>query len=120
MKASLIILTTALSISMLATAHDPKEHAKESQPPDCQLLASMDHGNMDMDDPVMQAMMQKCKEVAVDQGDGHSEGNRHMEMKDTPMMKDDHHDDDDNEPGDHEDEHGEHGDHVDKHEDDHG
>lgn len=74
MKAKLIVLVTALLVSMLAAAHDPEEHAKESGAPDCQALASMDHAKMDMDDTVMQAMLAKCKEAMTeDQGDGHGE-----------------------------------------------
>ena len=68
MKTKVILFTTALLVSILAPAHDPKEHAKEGEAPDCQALASMDQGKMDMDDPVMQAMHAKCKEAMQDHG----------------------------------------------------
>lgn len=91
MKTNLIVLTIALFVSMLATAHDPKEHAEESEAPDCQTLASMDHEMMDMDDPVMKAMFSKCKEAMSEHGDGHHNDNHDMDMKNTPNMKDDDH-----------------------------
>lgn len=53
----------ALLLAVSAYAHDPAEHMKdeEGQKPDCTAMKNMDHSKMDMDDPVMQAMMQKCK-----------------------------------------------------------
>ena len=93
MKAKLIVLTAALLVSMLAAAHDPREHAKESEAPDCQSLALMDHAKMDMDDPVMKAMFAKCKGAMPEQGDGHDDHD--MDMKETASTKDDHNDDHD-------------------------
>ncbi len=47
-----------------AIAHDPAEHAKEAAaknaPPDCAEMKNMDRSKMDMNDPVMKAMMAKC------------------------------------------------------------
>ena len=79
---------TALLVSMLAAAHDPKEHAKESEAPDCKSLALMDHAKMDMDDPVMKAMFAKCKEAMPKHGDNHD-----MDRKDTASTKNYDHDD---------------------------
>ncbi|MBN8717682.1 MAG: hypothetical protein J0I72_07820 [Stenotrophomonas sp.] len=57
----LILGIPALFLAMNAPAHDPKEHMKEAQQkPDCAAMKGMDHSKMDMNDPVMQAMMQKC------------------------------------------------------------
>lgn len=57
----LILGIPALFLAMNAFAHDPKEHMKEAQQkPDCAAMKDMDHSKMDMNDPVMQAMMQKC------------------------------------------------------------
>ena len=39
-----------------AQAHDPKEHIKDAEQPDCAAMK-----NMDRNDPVMKAMMQKCR-----------------------------------------------------------
>lgn len=50
--------------AQFAVAHDPAEHAKEAAaknaPPDCAAMKNMDHSKMDMNDPVMKAMMAKC------------------------------------------------------------
>ncbi len=67
MKRFLLNVTlTIASIAMmgaLAYAHDPAEHAQSSEAPDCKSIEHMDHGNMDMNDPVTRAMMQKCGEL---------------------------------------------------------
>ena len=61
LKALPILVTTiTLSLSFVAQAHDPKEHMKNAEKPDCAAMENMGHGDMDMNDPVMQAMMQKC------------------------------------------------------------
>lgn len=56
--AALPVLVIALSVQ----AHDPKEHRQDAEKPDCKAMKDMDHSkmDMDMDDPVMKAMMQKC------------------------------------------------------------
>ncbi|MCH7743710.1 MAG: hypothetical protein IIB71_13720 [Proteobacteria bacterium] len=96
MKSKLIVLTTALLVSMLALAHDPKEHAKESEAPDCQTLASMDHAKMDMDDAVMQAMQARCKEVMTeDHSDELDEDKRVEEDAHAHATEDDSYDDHD-------------------------
>ena len=58
-------ITMSIAISMLAftlsaQAHDPKEHMKNAEKPDCAAMENMDHSKMDMNDPVMQAMMKQC------------------------------------------------------------
>lgn len=93
MKIRLIVLTTVLLVSMLTAAHDPKEHVEESSPPDCLALVSMDHENMNMDDPVMKAMFAKCEEVMQGHGDNDGKDKHNMDMKNTPIMKDIDHDD---------------------------
>lgn len=50
----------AMLLALSAQAHDPKDHVTEAQAPDCSAMKGMDHSNMDVKDPVMQAMMQKC------------------------------------------------------------
>jgi hypothetical protein len=54
--AALPVLVIALSVQ----AHDPKEHRQDAEKPDCKAMKDMDHSKMDMNDPVMKAMMQKC------------------------------------------------------------
>ena len=56
---SLIALTT-LAIAFSVQAHDPKEHMKDAEKPDCAAMKNMDHSKMDMSDPMMQAMMKQC------------------------------------------------------------
>ncbi len=53
---AIMSLVFALSVQ----AHDPKEHMKDADAPDCATMKNMDQSKMDMDDPVTQAMMQKC------------------------------------------------------------
>lgn len=63
MKKSLVRCTLAFSGLLMiapAFAHDPAEHAKAGEAPDCESMKTMDHSKMDMNDPVMQAMMKKC------------------------------------------------------------
>lgn len=55
-----LLSASALLLSISTFAHDPSEHTTESQKPDCSAMQNMDHSKMDMNDPVMQAMMQKC------------------------------------------------------------
>ena len=57
--ATVIVLST-LGIALSAQAHDPKEHMKDAEKPDCAAMKNMDHSKMDMNDPVMQAMMKQC------------------------------------------------------------
>lgn len=85
MKKSL--LSCAITISGLlliapAFAHDPAEHAKTAEAPDCAAMKNMDHAKMDMNDPVMQAMMRKCS-TKSDHVDSHKgmEGMDHEKMK---------------------------------------
>lgn len=52
----------ALLLALSAQAHDPAEHMKGAEKPDCTAMRDMDHSKMDMNDPLMQAMMQKCKD----------------------------------------------------------
>lgn len=50
-----------LGLSLQAVqAHEPSEHMEEDEKPDCSKMKDMDHSKMDMDDPVMRAMMKKC------------------------------------------------------------
>ncbi|MBA6412233.1 hypothetical protein H2508_03830 [Parahaliea sp. F7430] len=59
------IALSTLAFTVSAQAHDPKEHMKNAEKPDCSAMknmdhSKMDHNKMDMDDPVMQAMMKQC------------------------------------------------------------
>lgn len=55
-----LLALTVFAIALSVQAHDPKEHMKDAEKPDCSAMRDMDHSKMDMDDPVMQAIMKKC------------------------------------------------------------
>jgi uncharacterized protein involved in copper resistance len=55
-KLALVLIPT-ITLSMTASAHDPKMHVKKAEKADC---SKMDHSKMDMKDPVAVAMMKKC------------------------------------------------------------
>ena len=55
-----VLVLTALGVTFSAQAHDPKEHMKDAENPNCATMKDMDHSKMDMNDPVMQAMMKQC------------------------------------------------------------
>lgn len=82
-----IALSTALvALSLPAFAHDPSQHkAQESSGPDCAAMKDMDMSKMDMNDPVMKAMHDKCmaqmKHDDMDHG-----ATKHDDMNDMPGM----------------------------------
>ena len=60
-----ILSTTSLLLAGFfalssAQAHDPSMHNKKAEKPKCEAMKNMDHSKMDMNDPVMMAMMKKC------------------------------------------------------------
>lgn len=87
MKKSLLRCTLAFSgLLMIAPtfAHDPAEHAKAGEAPNCESMKTMDHSKMDMNDPVMQAMMKKCGGVhdhSASSADHNMEGMNHGNME---------------------------------------
>ncbi len=65
MKNLIITISTLFSITALAStaqAHEPEQHMKDAEKPNCAAMKDMDHSKMDMNDPVMQAMMKQCME----------------------------------------------------------
>jgi hypothetical protein len=50
----------SLLVKASAYAHDPAEHANQEGQPDCSSMGGVDPAQLDMNDPVTQAMMQKC------------------------------------------------------------
>ena len=95
-KIALVLIST-LILSMTASAHDPKLHAKKPEKADC---SKMDHSKMDMNDPVAMAMMKKCMkqaEASSDKMDGEMDHSKMMDDKmdhnkkdDKDMKKDEH------------------------------
>lgn len=82
---ALLIAVPALLSALSAQAHDPKEHVKGGEQPDCAAVQDMDHSKMDIKDPVMQAMMQKCMEAMHRDEEGSHEG--HAERGDADHCK---------------------------------
>ena len=92
-----LILTTAVAVTFNVSAHDPSMHAKKPAKLDCTGYNKMIESGtkMDMTDPVMMAMMKKCKnkkaETQHDNADGHhddkSAGNKASEHKKGGEMK---------------------------------
>jgi len=70
---SYFVALPALMLALSAQAHSPEEHINKGQAPNCAAMKDMDHSKIDMNDPVMQAMMQKCmpQDEAASE-DGHS------------------------------------------------
>jgi len=77
-----LLSCATLLLSATANAHDPKEHMKDAQSPDCAAMQDMDHEKMDMEDPVMVAMMSQCMssmahaeptEVVVEESESHAD-----------------------------------------------
>ena len=69
-----IIVFSTLGIAFSAQAHEPKEHMKDAEKPDCTAMKNMDHSKMDMNDPVMQAMMKQCMKDMHHGDDSHTMG----------------------------------------------
>ncbi|HDZ16336.1 hypothetical protein LCGC14_0695190 [marine sediment metagenome] len=66
MNTKIITFIMALSTAVFtlsAQAHDPKEHMKNAEKPDCTAMEKMDKSKMDMQDPITQAMMKQCMDT---------------------------------------------------------
>lgn len=64
---AILITASALALAFSVRAHEGEDHTKKAEKPDCAAMDKMDHSKMDMNDPVMQAMMKKCmKDTAHD------------------------------------------------------
>lgn len=55
-----LLAVPGLMLAFSAQAHSEKEHMKKAENPDCAAMSTMDHSKMDMQDPVVMAMMQQC------------------------------------------------------------
>lgn len=78
-KIALVLIPT-ITLSMTATAHDPKMHAKKAEKANC---SKIDHSKMDMKDPVAIAMMKKC----MNQAKASTDKMEHSKMKDMDHSK---------------------------------
>jgi hypothetical protein len=82
-----IIVFSTLGIAFSAQAHEPKEHMKDAEKPDCAAMKNMDHSKMDMNDPMMKQCMndthnndsEKDQAQADHQDNEKSSGEQHSE-----------------------------------------
>lgn len=54
------LLAILLFLTVPAMAHDPSEHMRAAENPDCTTMDGSSHEGMDSNDPIVQAMMKKC------------------------------------------------------------
>jgi hypothetical protein len=93
MKAYKLISTLTIVLSTYtinASAHDPKEHAKENEAAKCEKMQDM--GKMDKNDPVMMAMMKKCAKMPKDHQMKAEHGDMPMQDQDDMDKEDEHSD----------------------------
>lgn len=75
-KCKLYFAIPVLLVSLTAYAHEPDEHANEAQPLDCSTMVGVDQSKTDANDPIIQAMLMKCKEQLAS---AELHGNQHHE-----------------------------------------
>lgn len=81
--------SAALLISVSTHAHEASEHMKDAQSPDCAAMAEMDHDKMDMNDPVMAAMMKQCM-ASAEHGEVAASADAHAEHSEASANADGH------------------------------
>lgn len=87
-----ILAIAALGTTLTAQAHDPKEHMKDAEAPNCASMHNMEHGKMDMDDPIMVAMMQQCMdEMHGDKNQATEEAEKEMAESESMHEHSEHH-----------------------------
>lgn len=89
-----VLVLAALGVVFSAQAHDPKEHMKNAENPNCAAMKDMDHSKMDMNDPVMHAMMKQCMKDMHHDDDSHA-------MSHDDASDDDHQEDSDEQHSEH-------------------
>lgn len=86
---TLFILTSGIFLTSNVYAHAPELHKKENaEKPKCEAMKNMDHSTMDMNDPIIQAMMKQCMSSDSHNDDDHKESKKekheyHGDMKKT-------------------------------------
>ena len=73
------LLITSLVLMTSAQAHDPSLHVKKNEAPNCESMEAMDYSKMDEHDPVMMAMMKKCKSQTEKHHEGMDHSNTEMD-----------------------------------------
>jgi len=70
----------AILLAFSVQANEPSGHVHGDKEPDCCKMEEMDHSKMDMDDPAMQTMMEKCKHE-MHRGESESDDSVHKHHK---------------------------------------
>jgi len=61
LRMTICLLITSPFFIAVAQAHDPSEHKETMEKPKCAAMKNMDESKMDVNDPVIMAVMKKCK-----------------------------------------------------------
>jgi len=85
-QATIYLLLISCFMMTSVQAHDPSEHVKTNEAPKCESMKAMDHSKMDANDPIMMAMMKKCKAQA--QKEAMQMDHSNMEMDHSNMEMD--------------------------------
>lgn len=75
------IASAFLLNTMQSFAHDPSLHQQNAQKPECASMKNMDMSKVDMNDPVMKAMHDKCMGAADHDGDDHHGSTDHSKAQ---------------------------------------
>lgn len=92
LSARRVIITAGIALlaSNYAIAHSPELHKKDNaEKPHCEAMNTMDHGKMDVSDPIMQAMMKQCM-TKNHNDDTHKGMNGHHDKKEEKHDDDSH------------------------------
>jgi hypothetical protein len=79
-----LLAVPALMLAFSVQAHSEKEHMEKAENPDCAAMSMMDHSKMDMNDPVVMAMMQQCMST-MSHGSEEAESAAHGDSHDEHM-----------------------------------
>lgn len=74
-----LITISSLILSFSSMAHEQEKHAPESAQANCETMDNMKHSEMDMNDPVIQAMMEKCASQPKDKGNEQHDSQSHKD-----------------------------------------
>ena len=72
-----VIALSTFAFTLSAQGHDPSEHMKDAEKPNCSAMKSMAPNEMDVKDPVMQAMVKQCTKDTHDDVDEKTEYSAH-------------------------------------------
>jgi len=104
-----LVGATFIFTATTVSAHSPEMHKNENaEKPNCEAVQGMDHSKMDMNDPIMQAMMKQCMGGDSHGGEHKSMGQGHGDMHKSDEYKKEKHEKNKYKKGSHKDD-GHHG-----------